>query len=349
MRASLIASSSQLDAVNRGAAAARVAFAEIRYRTCRTASSRAARSPFSGCPNGTPDILIVCLARLIRCAIVASGTMNARAISPVVTRQSRATSVRSPTTVTATGGSNRRTASACRRVLRPLPLGRRHDAGVGRFLALGERLAFSACRFRAQSSVNRRDATVSSQARGFSGTPNFGHCCDAAMTLPAPRPRLPRSRGSGGDRGEHLGGEFPDGAVDARGSGFIVQGSGCGAVRCSQVQRSFCRTNLHREPDARLEPESSTANSGGGPVITCRTSIGMFIGAPPRPAPRMPRRRSHTRARACRRRRSSSRRGTPSSREHAVGDGPAVLPCLDDLGLVRTGQSFGRHQFARFV
>jgi hypothetical protein len=34
--------------------------------------------------NGMPDALIVCLARLIRCAIVDSGTRNALAISAVV-------------------------------------------------------------------------------------------------------------------------------------------------------------------------------------------------------------------------------------------------------------------------
>jgi hypothetical protein len=34
--------------------------------------------------NATPDFLMVCLARLIRCAMVASGTRNALAISAVV-------------------------------------------------------------------------------------------------------------------------------------------------------------------------------------------------------------------------------------------------------------------------
>jgi hypothetical protein len=33
--------------------------------------------------NGTPDVLIDCFARLMRCAIVASGTMNVAAISAV--------------------------------------------------------------------------------------------------------------------------------------------------------------------------------------------------------------------------------------------------------------------------
>ena len=38
----------------------------------------------SGKRNGTPEALMLCLARLIRCAIVASGTRNALAISAVV-------------------------------------------------------------------------------------------------------------------------------------------------------------------------------------------------------------------------------------------------------------------------
>jgi len=34
--------------------------------------------------NGTPEVLMVCFARLMRCAIVDSGTRNALAISAVV-------------------------------------------------------------------------------------------------------------------------------------------------------------------------------------------------------------------------------------------------------------------------
>src|SRR5215831_13686464 len=56
----------------------------MRYRTCRTASKRCARSSAVGSWNGIPDFLMLCLARLIRWAIVASGTRNAWAISAVV-------------------------------------------------------------------------------------------------------------------------------------------------------------------------------------------------------------------------------------------------------------------------
>ena len=40
--------------------------------------------PRGGIAKPTPELLMLCLARLIRCAIVASGTRNALAISAVV-------------------------------------------------------------------------------------------------------------------------------------------------------------------------------------------------------------------------------------------------------------------------
>ncbi len=57
---------------------------KIRYSTCSTARSLWTRSLLSGNWNGTPEALILCLARLIRWAMVASGTRNALAISAVV-------------------------------------------------------------------------------------------------------------------------------------------------------------------------------------------------------------------------------------------------------------------------
>ncbi|GIU90476.1 MAG: hypothetical protein KatS3mg010_1575 [Acidimicrobiia bacterium] len=56
----------------------------IRYSTARTAATRAGRSRSSGRPNVAPAPRTCCFARLIRCAMVASGTRNARAISAVV-------------------------------------------------------------------------------------------------------------------------------------------------------------------------------------------------------------------------------------------------------------------------
>lgn len=51
-----------------------------------TTRRRSARSDGSGGSNVTPAALMLCFARLTRCAIVASGIMNAFAISAVVRR-----------------------------------------------------------------------------------------------------------------------------------------------------------------------------------------------------------------------------------------------------------------------
>ena len=57
---------------------------KIRYNTCSTTRSRSVRSDSGGSVNAPPPVLIVCLARLMRCAIVASGTRKAAAIWAVV-------------------------------------------------------------------------------------------------------------------------------------------------------------------------------------------------------------------------------------------------------------------------
>src|SRR5262245_46165030 len=56
----------------------------MRYRTWRTTRSRSTRSSSAGISNGMPVALMRCLARLMRWAMVASGTMNAFAICAVV-------------------------------------------------------------------------------------------------------------------------------------------------------------------------------------------------------------------------------------------------------------------------
>ena len=56
---------------------------KTRYSTCSTARSRSVRSVPAGRLKSDPVSLIVCLARLIRCAIVASGTPKAAAICAV--------------------------------------------------------------------------------------------------------------------------------------------------------------------------------------------------------------------------------------------------------------------------
>ncbi|CAM5255657.1 hypothetical protein STANM309S_01499 [Streptomyces tanashiensis] len=66
------------------AGAGRVALVEDEVGTCRTSARRAVRSSPSGCARDSPPALITCLARLIRCAMVGSGTRKAAAICAVV-------------------------------------------------------------------------------------------------------------------------------------------------------------------------------------------------------------------------------------------------------------------------
>jgi hypothetical protein len=57
---------------------------KIKYSTFCTAASRSPRSAGGGRWNWAPLSRMRCLARLIRCPTVFSGTSNARAISAVV-------------------------------------------------------------------------------------------------------------------------------------------------------------------------------------------------------------------------------------------------------------------------
>jgi hypothetical protein len=57
---------------------------KIRYSTCRTVRTLAVCSSRVGIRNCTPEVLIRCFALEIRCAMVASPTRNAFAISAVV-------------------------------------------------------------------------------------------------------------------------------------------------------------------------------------------------------------------------------------------------------------------------
>src|SRR6185437_1614021 len=127
--------------------------------------------------NATPDDLMLCLALLIRCAIVASGTRNALAISAVVSpptarsvsaiaeegesaewqHMKRSTSVSSVITPSsASGGETKGCSCACSLA-----------ASFSR-----RRLALS---LRTRS-LRRLIATLYSQPRGFVGTPAARHC-----------------------------------------------------------------------------------------------------------------------------------------------------------------------------
>ena len=57
---------------------------KMRYSTCSTVRNLSVCSLCVGIWNGTPDALIRCFALAMRCAMVASGTRNAFAISAVV-------------------------------------------------------------------------------------------------------------------------------------------------------------------------------------------------------------------------------------------------------------------------
>ena len=84
-RVSRIASRVSVGALQVGAGARRVALVEDQVEHVQHRARAVARARRSGgSANGVPAALIVSFARLIRCAIVASGTRNARAISAVV-------------------------------------------------------------------------------------------------------------------------------------------------------------------------------------------------------------------------------------------------------------------------
>ena len=92
------------------------------------------------------------------------------------------------------------------------------------------------------------------------------------------------------------------------------------------------------------------STSSGGPLITWRTSIGMFIGAPSGPGAADARAAI---AYAC----SGlldvdnpvARQKLLGLRKYAVGDRRAVLAGAHDLRLLRAGEPLRRHQFARFL
>ncbi len=52
-------------------------------------------------------------------------------------------------------------------------------------------------------------------------------------------------------------------------------------VECLQQIEPRRRERLRRKLAQQIFGTGAHTNSAGGPLITCRTSIGMFIGAPP--------------------------------------------------------------------
>ena len=131
-----------------------------------------------------PDSRMRCLALLMRCAIVASGTRKARAISTVVRPPTalsvnaiRASDVRdgwqqSSSSVRLSSASGAPTTSSADGETRP-------SAGVRDASASSRRVRAPSLR---SPSMRRRDATRISHARGSSGTPSRGHCTTAARS-----------------------------------------------------------------------------------------------------------------------------------------------------------------------
>ena len=118
-------------------------------------------------------------ARLMRCAIVASGTRNAAAISAVV-RPPTARSVSAICDGVESAGWQHRKSRASESSAASPPAGATRSATGVRAASTSSRRR-RACSLRI-SSVSRRVATVTSQARGCSGTPSAGHCAAAAIS-----------------------------------------------------------------------------------------------------------------------------------------------------------------------
>ena len=140
---------------------------------------RSARWSAGGGSNRAPAPRMACFARLMRLAMVDSGTRNAAAISAVV---------RPPTArrVSATCDvRGQRGVAAQHQQRQRVVVARRCVGGIT--VRTGSSAAIAASRRRRalslrQWSTSHRVATVSSQARGWSGMPVRGHCTTAAVS-----------------------------------------------------------------------------------------------------------------------------------------------------------------------
>ena len=131
---------------------------------------RGPSSSWAGIRYGIRASVIFRLARVIRCAIVVSGTRNARAICAVVRPQT----TRSVSAICACAGQRRVAAGEDQ----PQAL-----VGLGLDGPLQLRqLGDGNCVSRRSTSRPRRRATVNSQASGRSGIPSAGQCRSAAST-----------------------------------------------------------------------------------------------------------------------------------------------------------------------
>ena len=142
-----------------------------RYSTARTAAVRSGSRCAGGTRYGMPASWILRFARTRRCAIVASGTRNARAISAVV-RPASVRSVSATWASTDSAGWQQVKIRRSRSSATPLSS---ITAGGSSVMRTAASRAFAAPRLRATQRSNARlRAVVVSQAPGFAGTPSRG-------------------------------------------------------------------------------------------------------------------------------------------------------------------------------
>src|SRR3954453_12592647 len=159
----------------------------MRYTTSSTDGSRAAISSPLGISNRTPASDSAFLARTIRCAIVGTGTTNARAISSVANQAIiwRVSAIRASGDRTGWQAVNisRRTSS--------WTVGTISISSIGFSTSTSSRPSSSTLRSsvtrRRMVSTPRRRPTAISQAPGLSGTPDSGHCSSAATSASCAR------------------------------------------------------------------------------------------------------------------------------------------------------------------
>ena len=161
----------QIGAAARGVALVEEQVEDVQHRSQPLGAHRRRE----GSANGSPDALILALARLIRWAIVASGTRNAAAISRVV----RPPTARRVSGIADAGVSDGMAAHEHedQRVVRRRR--RRPAASIDHDAARSSRRRRASSRAVLARSC-RRDATRMSQASGLSGCPSAGQVVAAA-------------------------------------------------------------------------------------------------------------------------------------------------------------------------
>ena len=252
---------------------------------------------------------MVCLARLIRWAIVASGTRKALAISAVV----RPPIARN---VSAIADAPQGRMAAHEEQDERVILGAGFDREQPADHSIPEATAVSRCAGARSRCADVQSCAVkqlgSASPRGLPGTPSRGHCVAPRAALPEPRPRRRRNPEIDGRRAEHLRRQF---AQQMFGSCY------------PPVLASWARYIHLRRRTAHHRPH-----------------LNRHVQAAPRQvrAPQRLARLSRKLVPEIRHRRSSSREKLLALGKHSVGLRRSVLPSPHQLGLIWKGQPFGR-------